>query len=284
LKENGTVESHVHAHAQLNENKAFQHTVKAENKEDLAYDNGQEQKESKDDVKHSKAMLEKAKKKTIEDFLNLIEDLDQLEKDLVIESSNKTIGSCEFNADHLNVFASCIEDNLSFGVVSSKAKVCSTKHNEEEDVKPEDTVLEEADREVYLLENLLVKSQSNRELEPRVNQLCFNSFDEEMKYLEECIGKDVVVNDSVSLDRLRGVLPSSEKSKDKLLQQKGFVKSLINEGNSLIGEETIMSYEREFALDQDKEELACLNGQKKNDGQTSRVVTGVKNRQFSNED
>ena len=58
-----------------------------------------------------------------------------------------------------------------------------------------------------------------------------------MKYLEECIGKD------------------------KLSQQKGFVKSLINENNNLIGKERIMSYEREFVLDEDKEELACFHGQ-----------------------
>ena len=74
--------------------------MEAENKEDLSYDDlGQEQKELEDNVKHSKAMIEKAEKKTIEDFLSLIEDLDQLEEDLVIESSKKTIGSCEVNAD-----------------------------------------------------------------------------------------------------------------------------------------------------------------------------------------
>ena len=77
--------------------------MEAENKEDLAYDDiGQEQKESEDNSKHSKAMIEKVEKKTIEDFLRLIEDLDQLEEYLAIESSNKTIGSCEVNVDHLN--------------------------------------------------------------------------------------------------------------------------------------------------------------------------------------
>jgi len=89
----------------------------------LAYDDGQEQKEAKNDIKHSYVMLEKAEKKTIEDFLSLIEDLEKTEKDVVIESSNKTTGSCEFNTDNLNVFAGCVEDNPSLGVVSSKAKV-----------------------------------------------------------------------------------------------------------------------------------------------------------------
>ena len=64
------------------------------------------------------------------------------------------------------MFAGCIENNLSLELISSKGEVCSAKHNEEEDVKYEDTVLEEADREIYLLENLLGKSESNCEVEP----------------------------------------------------------------------------------------------------------------------
>ena len=65
-------------------------------------------------------MLEKDEKKTIEDFLSLIEDLEQPEKDLVIESSNKTIESCEFTTDKVNVFAGYEEDNLSFEVFLSE--------------------------------------------------------------------------------------------------------------------------------------------------------------------
>ena len=65
-----------------------------------------------------------------------------------------------------------------------------------------------------------------------------------MKYLEECIGKAESRKDPVSLDRQMGVFPSNHKVKDKLLQQKGFVKSLINEGNNFIGSETIMFYMR----------------------------------------
>ena len=235
LEENGTTESHVHAPTQLNENNIFHRTVEAENNEDLAYDDiGQEQKESEDNVKHSKAMIEKVEKKTIEDFLRLIEDLDQLEEDLVIESSNKTIGSCEVNADHLNVFAGCIENNLSLEVISNKGEVCSAKHNEEEDVKYEDTVLEEADREIYLLENLLGKSESNCEVELQVNKLYFNSLEEEMKYLEERLRKDESVKDSVSLDREMELLSSN---------------------------------------DEDKEDLVYLEGQSKNDGQTFETIT-----------
>ena len=51
-------------------------------------------------------------------------------------------------------------------------------------------MLEEADREMLLPENLLEKFESNCEWKPQVNKLCFNSFDEEMKYLEGCIVKD----------------------------------------------------------------------------------------------
>ena len=51
------------------------------------------------------------------------------------------------------------------------------------------TVHGEADREMLLLENMLEKYESNCEWEPQVNKPCCNSFDEEMKYLEGCIGK-----------------------------------------------------------------------------------------------
>ena len=58
MKEDDTTESHVHAHAQLSEINIFQHTLEAENKEDLAYDDGQDQKEAKEDIKHSSVVLE----------------------------------------------------------------------------------------------------------------------------------------------------------------------------------------------------------------------------------
>ena len=72
------------------------------------------------------------------------------------------------------------------------------RHKDEEYFKHEDTFLEEADRDMLLRENLLEKSESKYEWKPQVNKLCFNSFDEEMKYLEGCIGKDESVKDFVS--------------------------------------------------------------------------------------
>ena len=91
------------------------------------------------------------------------------------------------------------------------------RHKDEEDVKHEDTVLEEADRKMLLLENLLEKPESNYEWKPQVNELCFNSVDEEMKYLEECIGKDESVKDLVSLDGQMKLLSRNDKSIYELL-------------------------------------------------------------------
>ena len=162
----------------------------------------------------------------------------------MIESSNKTINSCEFTADKVNVFAGIEEENPSYEIVLSEVESCQEGHKDEEDVKHEDTVLEEADREMLLLENLLEKFESNCEWKHQVDKLCFNSFDEEMKYLEACIGKDNSVKDLVSLDGQMELLSSNDKSRDELLQQKESTKSLINEDNNLIGEETLMSYER----------------------------------------
>ena len=64
-------------------------------------------------------MLEESEKKGNEDLLSPIADLGQHE-DLVIESSNKTIGSCEFNADNLHVFVGCVKGNPFLGVVLSE--------------------------------------------------------------------------------------------------------------------------------------------------------------------
>ena len=60
-------------------------------------------------------------------------------------------------------------------------------------------MLEEVVREMLLLENLLGKTESNCEWKRQVNKLCFNSFDEEMKYLEGCLGKYESVKYLVSL-------------------------------------------------------------------------------------
>ena len=119
-----------------------------------------------------------------------------------------------------------------------------------------------------MIENLLEKSESNCEWKPQVNKLCFNSFDEEMKHFEGCIGKDESVKDLASLDGQMALLSSNDKGKDELLQQKEPTESLINEGTNLIGEETVMSYEREFVPTKDKEDLVYLESQGKNDGQT----------------
>ena len=51
-------------------------TVKAENKEDLAYDDEQELKETKEDINHSDVMLGEVEEKVIEDFLSLVADLE----------------------------------------------------------------------------------------------------------------------------------------------------------------------------------------------------------------
>ena len=81
----------------------------------------------------------------------------------------------------------------------SSTEIYLVRHNEE-DAKHKYTVLEKADMEMLLLENLLEKSESNCEWKPQVNKLCFNIFDEEMKYLKGCIGKYESVKYLVSLD------------------------------------------------------------------------------------
>ena len=74
-EENEATESHVHGHAQLSESNGFQPTLKSKNKEYLAYNDGQELKETKEDIKHSNVMFGDTEKKVIEDSLSLIEEL-----------------------------------------------------------------------------------------------------------------------------------------------------------------------------------------------------------------
>ena len=83
----------------------------------MDYVNDQEQEEAKEDIKHPNVMLEEAEKQSIKDFLSPAEDLGQQEEDLMTESSNETIGSCDFKIDNLNVFAGIVEDNPSYGIV-----------------------------------------------------------------------------------------------------------------------------------------------------------------------
>ena len=60
LEEYETTESHANTLTRREKVDAFQHSVKFESKEDLAYDDDQEQKEEKYDVKHSCVMLEES--------------------------------------------------------------------------------------------------------------------------------------------------------------------------------------------------------------------------------
>ena len=64
-------------------------------------------------------MLEDSEKKGIEDLLSPVADLGWHEY-LVIESSNKTIKSCDFKNDNVNVLAGYEEDHISFEVVLSE--------------------------------------------------------------------------------------------------------------------------------------------------------------------
>ena len=72
----------------------------------------------KKDIKYSSVILEENERKDNEDFLSHMEDLEQLEY-LGAESSNKTIRSCDFKNDNVNVLVGYAEDNLSFEVVMS---------------------------------------------------------------------------------------------------------------------------------------------------------------------
>ena len=138
----------------------------------------------------------------------------------------------------MSVFAGCANDNSFLGVFLSEVASHQLRHeekrllekdkdrllqqkeivislssdesntNEDESVMllvmEHDTnkykVLQEDEREVLLLENLLEKYESNYEWKPQVDKLCFNNFDEEVMFLEVCIDKDESVKDLVRLD------------------------------------------------------------------------------------
>jgi len=55
----------------------------------------------------------------------------------------------------------------------------------------------------------------------------------------------------------------SNEDQVELLQQKEFINSLLSEGNIFSRDETIISYDKEFVIGKDKEELAFLSGQRK---------------------
>ena len=48
----------------------------------------------------------------------------------MIESSNNTIGSCEFKANKLTVFAGIVEDNPSYGPVLSEVESHQDRTND----------------------------------------------------------------------------------------------------------------------------------------------------------
>ena len=97
------------------EGDVFQHAMKAENRKYFTYDDGQEQKEAKEDVKPLTDMLEEDGKKGSEYFMSLEWGLEQQEEGFVTGSSNETIGSSDFEIDILTVFAAIAEGNLSLG-------------------------------------------------------------------------------------------------------------------------------------------------------------------------
>ena len=73
----------------------------------------------------------------------------------------------------------------------------------------------------------------------------------------------------------------SDEDQVDLLQQKEFISSLFNEGSNFNGDEVIMPYEVKFFLDEDKEELACLNSQRKIVGWTFRTSQEAEGQQWS---
>jgi len=66
----------------------------------------------------------------------------------------------------------------------------------------------------------------------------------------------------------------------ELLQQKEFINYFLSVRNIFSRDETIMSYDKEFSIDEDKEELIFLNGQRESDGQTSKTITELEDQNF----
>ena len=53
----------------------------------------------------------------------------------------------------------------------------------------------------------------------------------------------------------------SDKGKDELLEQKEFTNSLLNEESISTRDEIVMSFKEEPIIVEDKEKMACMNGQ-----------------------
>ena len=102
-------------------------------------------------------------------------------------------------------------------------------------------MFEEADIEILLLENMLREFESSHELRPQVNDLSFSDLEEEMRFLEECIGRDVSKKDSASSERQIELSHSCDKEED-------INEECIEEGNetnlSHIEENTIIGLNR----------------------------------------
>jgi len=99
----------------------------------------------------------------------------------------------------------------------------------EEDIKHTNAMLEEADREILLLENMLREFDSRHELKPQVNNLSFSDFDEEMRFHESCIGKEVNKKDSTNLEGQKEMSQNNDKEKDSNEEEDGEDMSHIDE-------------------------------------------------------
>ena len=55
---------------------------------------------------------------------------------------------------------------------------------------------------------------------------------------------------------------------------------MLNGGNIFSIDETIVSYGRKFAIEDNNEELIFLNNQRESDGQTSKTIKGIEDQNF----
>lgn len=116
-EENGTARCFVDVHAHLEKGSSFQHIG---SRGDLNCEDGQ---------KLEVEQLEEAEEKTIEESLKSIEDLGQQEE-LMIDSSNETMGYYVFKTDKLCVNAGVDEDSSHDGTVMNEVDCCQVKYDE----------------------------------------------------------------------------------------------------------------------------------------------------------
>ena len=101
-EENGTARYFENVHTQLGKSFVFQHIG---NRGDLTYDDGQNL-----EIQQSIGQLEEIEERTIKEFLKCIEDLKHQE-DLLIQSSNETMGSYGFKTNKICVNVGIERDN-----------------------------------------------------------------------------------------------------------------------------------------------------------------------------